>query len=146
MRETTASLDLEHTRAAFDSWRSTQPRRGRIPEHLWLHALALLAHYPISRVAQVLRLDYKQLRQRQLSAARLPVLDASQGPNFIELPAADFNGGTSSHKINFNSPPHIAETGLRLVFERNDGCRLTLCLPASDWDRLTALCTDFIRR
>ena len=145
MMDAPSSLDLERTRAAFDAWRSTQPRRRRIPDHLWQQALSLLHRYAISRVAHELRLDPKQLRQRKLSASQPLLPDASKGPNFIQVPTTDLDGGSSSPQISFNAPRHAADTGLRLIFEREDGCRLTLCLPASEWDHITALCTDFIR-
>ena len=137
--------DLDRTRAAFDSWRAAQPRRRRIPEYLWQQALSVLDRYPISRVAHTLRLDPKQLRQRKLSAAQRLPPDACNGHDFIEMPAVDLNIGSPVPQTMFNSSHHTAETDVRLIFERPDGCRLTLCLRASDWNRLTALCIEIIR-
>ena len=145
MREGTSSLELERTRAAFDCWRATQPRRRRLPEHLWLQALSLLDRYSISRVARELRLDPKQLRQRKLSIAQPLRSNSATGPSFIELRATDLNVGASAPVSRFNPSHHTADMVARLIFERIDGSRLTLSLPASDWDHITALCTSFMR-
>jgi hypothetical protein len=87
--QATSALDLERTRTTFETWRASQPRRRRIPEHLWHEALTLLERYSISRVAHVLRLDPEQLRQRQLSAAVPQLSDPTTGPSFVELRATD---------------------------------------------------------
>ena len=142
--QATSALDLDRTRAAFETWRASQPRRRRIPEHLWHEALTLLERYSISRVAHVLRLDPKQLRQRQLSAKKPRLSDPTTGPSFVELRATNLAGGSSTPVSRFNPSPHTADTVARLIFERTDGCRLTLSLPASDWDRITALCSSFM--
>ena len=97
--------DLARARSAFDAWRASQPARRRIPQHLWQMAIALLDHYSISRVAQTLRLDPKQLRQRKLSASRPLTPEASKAPNFIEMPTTDLDGGSSSPQISFNACP-----------------------------------------
>ena len=143
--QTTSALDLDRTRAAFDTWRASQPRRRRIPEHLWHEALTLLERYSISRVAHVLRLDPKQLRQRKLAAGKPRLSDPSAAPSFVELRPTDLNVGQSALVSSFNSSHHTADTDARLIFERSDGSRLTLYLPASDWDHITALCSSFMR-
>lgn len=123
----TSSLDLDCTRAAFDAWRSAQPRRCRIPEHLWQQALSLLDCYSISRVAHALRLDYKQLRQRQLAAEKPLSSNPATGPSFIELRPTDLSVGVSAPVSSFNSSRHTAETDARLIFGVPSVMRLATC-------------------
>ncbi len=124
--QATSALDLDRTRAAFETWRASQPRRRRIPEHLWLQALSLLDRYSISRVARELRLDPKQLRQRHLAAEQPLPSNPATGPSFIELHPSDLSVGVSTSVASCNSSRHTAHIDARLVFERSDGSRLTL--------------------
>ena len=131
MRETTSSLDLEHTRAEFDSWRSTQPRRRRIPEYLWLAAVRLLDRYPLTRTARELRLNSTELRKRQLAPQPLMAEITSTNPQFVEVPAADFSEHVSaSPKTAAAAERQFTTAPLRLQIERADGNRLTLWLPS----------------
>ena len=142
--EALTSPDLERTRAAFDAWRSSQPRRRRIPEHLWQMAATLLEHYPLSRVAHELRLSPKQLRWHKLAATRSLIAESESGLHFVRMHAGDFTTGPSTPRHDPDSLHRAAETKTRLIFERTDGSRLLLCLPASDWARIEELCTDFM--
>ena len=137
--------DLARTRMAFDTWRSSQPGRRRIPDHLWDAALALLDRYPLSRVCRELRLSPKQLRQRKLSVARSLTPDAVSGLHFVEMRASDLSLASATSPAVTNSHHRSAEANLHMIFERTDGSRLTLCLLPSDWDHITALCQGFMR-
>ena len=143
--QATSTDPLIRTRTAFETWRSSHAGRRRIPDHLWNAALALLSHYSLTRICRELRLSPKQLRQRQLSAARPLVPEAASGLQFVEMRATDLGSGPSTFKAVANSPRHTAEPGLRLIFERADGSRLTLCLPASDSTPIAAICETFMR-
>jgi hypothetical protein len=48
----------------LDQFRSTQPRRTRLPESLWQAAVELARQYGIYPVAHSLRLDYMGLKKR----------------------------------------------------------------------------------
>ena len=144
MHATSTDL-LIRTRTAFKTWRSSHAGRRRIPDHLWNAALALLSHYSLTRICRELRLSPKQLRQRQLSAATPLVHKAASGLQFVEMRVTDLGSGPSTFKAVANSPRHPAELGMRLIFERIDGSRLTLCLAAADWSQLTMLCANFMR-
>jgi hypothetical protein len=48
----------------LDQFRSTQPRRTKLPEPLWQAAVELARQYGIYPVAHPLRLDYMQLKKR----------------------------------------------------------------------------------
>ncbi len=137
--------DLARTRSAFETWRSSHQGRRRIPDHLSSEALALLDRYSISRVAHELRLDPKQLRQRKLSAAQPLVPDIARGPHFVQMHGADLGIGTSAPRAETDSHHYATETGMRLIFKRTDGSRLTLCLPAADWSQIAMLCANFMR-
>jgi len=69
----------------FDQFRSTQPRRTKLPEPLWQAAVDLAREHGIYPVAHPLRLDYVGLKKRlsgvSHSRARAPK------PKFVELTA-----------------------------------------------------------
>ena len=48
----------------FDQFRSTQPRRTKLPEPLWEAAVELARQHGLYSVAHPLRLDYVQLKKR----------------------------------------------------------------------------------
>jgi hypothetical protein len=48
----------------LDQFRSTRPRRTKLPESLWQAAVELARHYGVHPVARPLRLDYTRLKQR----------------------------------------------------------------------------------
>ena len=77
----------------LDQFRSTQPRRAKLPESLWQAAV-----YP---VAHPLRLDYMGLKKRLGGIATLR--RKSTKPVFVELTAPD---ATSPHEcaIDFECP------------------------------------------
>jgi hypothetical protein len=71
--------------------------------------------------------------------SRLPKATAarpSSRPAFVPLPAARL-GWSAAVPL-----PTTAE--IRLVWERADGTRLHLSLPASQWTQAEALCTAFL--
>lgn len=94
------SSELERARERFQAWRRERHRGERIPEDLWQIALKLVPEHGISRVVQVLRLDYYALKKR-LPATSQP----SDAPAFVELP----------------TPPPTA--GEECVMELEDGYR-----------------------
>ena len=70
----------------FDQFRSTQPRRTKLPESLWEAAVELAREHGIYSVAHPLRLDYMGLKKRigGISAIRRR---STKAATFIELPA-----------------------------------------------------------
>ncbi len=69
----------------LDQFRSTQPRRTKLPESLWQAAVELARQYGIYPVAHPLRLDYMGLKKRLdgVSSGR-----TATKPAFVELIAA----------------------------------------------------------
>jgi hypothetical protein len=67
----------------LDQFRSTQPRRTKLPESLWHAAVELARQYGIYSVAHPLRLDYMGLKKR-LGGGPVVRRKASK-PAFVEL-------------------------------------------------------------
>jgi hypothetical protein len=111
-----SSDDLARTRVLFEQWRATRQGRSKIPEELWQAVVALRA----------------RLREVENGNPLSP-------PAFVPLPLADWGGLTPSEPIT------TGEARIRLVWERTDGSRLRLSIPASQWTQAEALCTAFFR-
>ena len=67
----------------LDQFRSTQPRRTKLPESLWQAAVELARQYGLYPVAHPLRLDYMGLKRR-LGGGATRRRKTSQ-PAFVEL-------------------------------------------------------------
>ena len=67
----------------LDQFRSTQPRRTKLPESLWQAAVELARQYGLYPVAHPLRLDYMGLKRR-LGGASTRRRKTSK-PAFVEL-------------------------------------------------------------
>jgi hypothetical protein len=87
---TTISVAIEDLRRRLEEWRSTQPRRARLPEPLWSEATALARTQGLAATARALRLDYASLKKR---LQQLPAEAPDAPPAFVELlaPAAARN-------------------------------------------------------
>jgi hypothetical protein len=70
----------------LDQFRSTQPRRTKLPEPLWEAAVGLARQHGLYSVAHPLRLDYVQLKKR-LGGVTNFGKNATK-PAFVELVAA----------------------------------------------------------
>jgi hypothetical protein len=85
----------------LDQFRSTQPRRTKLPEPLWQAAVELARQHGIYSVAHPLRLDYTRLKERLGGIATLR--RKASKPVFVELTAPET---TSPHEcaIDFECP------------------------------------------
>jgi hypothetical protein len=103
----------------LDQFRSTQPRRTKLPESLWHAAVELARQYGIYSVAHPLRLDYMGLKKR-LGGGPVVRRKASK-PAFVELitpPATppeecviefeSFRGGKVRIQWKASAPPNWA--------------------------------------
>ena len=74
----------------LDQFRSTQPRRSKLPDSLWTAAAALAREHGIYAVAHPLRLDYvglkKRLAEAPVAARKTRKVNHSK-PAFVELSA-----------------------------------------------------------
>ena len=134
---TALSDDLSRTRTLFEHWRATRSGlREKIPEELWQAAVALRDRYPVSQLCRELHLSAGALRARLREAEAQPI--AATPTEFVPLrlemlglPGAD-------------RPATPTEAPIRLVWERADGTRLQLLLPASWWAQAESLCQAFL--
>jgi hypothetical protein len=67
----------------LDQFRSTQPRRTKLPESLWQAAVELARQHGVYSVAQPLRLDYMGLKKRLGEDPNLQ--QKATKPAFVEL-------------------------------------------------------------
>ena len=67
----------------LDQFRSTQPRRTKLPESLWQAAVELARQHGVYSVAHPLRLDYVGLKKRLGGGAMLR--RKARKPKFVEL-------------------------------------------------------------
>ena len=67
----------------LDQFRSTQPRRTKLPESLWQAAVELARQHGVYSVAHPLRLDYMGLKKRVGGVSRLR--RKATKPAFVEL-------------------------------------------------------------
>jgi hypothetical protein len=77
---------IEQLQREFDEFRSTRPRRARLPEPLWQSAVELAREHGLHAVAHPLRLDYAQLKKRL--GGVVTVSRKSASPAFVELIAS----------------------------------------------------------
>src|SRR3954453_3166675 len=131
-----SSDDLARTRAWFEQWRATRQGRSIIPEELWQAVVALHGRYSASQLCHELHLSAGALRARLREIENGSPLSP---PAFVPLPPADCGGLTPSEPIT------TGKARIRLVWERTDGSRLRLSIPASQWTQAEALCTAFFR-
>src|SRR2546427_5086232 len=72
--------ELQHQ---LDEFRSTQPRRRKLPESLWQTAVELAREHGVYAVAHPLRLDYVGQKKRLGGVPRLR--QKASKPAFVEL-------------------------------------------------------------
>jgi hypothetical protein len=128
--------DLSRTRALFEHWRAPRSGREKIPKEWWQAVIALRDRYPVSQLCRELHLSAGALRARWREAEVQPVAAAT--PEFVPLPWEVLGLPVA----NRTATPTGAR--IRLVWERADGTRLPLLLPASWWSRAESLCQAFL--
>jgi hypothetical protein len=122
----------------FEQWRARRSGlREKIPEPLWQAVVALRDRYPVSQLCRELHLSAGALRARLREAGGQPASTAT--PEFVPLPLEALGLPAASR------PVTAADAPIRLVWERADGTRLQLLLPASWWARAESLCQAFLR-
>ena len=96
--EPIAQLQLQ-----LDQFRSTQPRRTKLPESLWQAAVELARQHGVYSVAHPLRLDYTGLKKRLGGVPSLR--KKAPKPTFVELIAPPLaTPGLEECIIEFESP------------------------------------------
>lgn len=82
--ETSHEYTLESLAAELDEWRTSQDRRRRIPESLWMKAAELAKQIGVTRVSTTLRLSFDGLKRRMSVPQSLPIGDGDECPAFLE--------------------------------------------------------------
>jgi len=121
--KTTTKSDLTFAAAiarvqpALTAWRQRRKHREPIPEPLWRAMVRLARRYGLSRVAQVLRVNYTALKHRLVAtaAAQAPSSDAIAA-EFVEVPMSACPSGSQ----------------WVIELEDRDGSKLTLRLAQTD--------------
>lgn len=63
---TTNPDQLDIVKQAFQEWRDSRPKVGKIPIYLWEMVKPLMDEYPVSMVSRSLGLSHSQLKQNVL--------------------------------------------------------------------------------
>lgn len=129
-------VDLSDLTTRLDEWRQSHRKRARIPDHFYKSAVALLDRCSVSAICQ-------QTRLRPASLKKHAALTHAAGSPPVVPPPSPFLQLTTADLVPRRNP--VADSPARLLFERADGSRLTLHLPAADPAQLEALCQTFLR-
>jgi hypothetical protein len=83
----TFAAAIEQVQPALTAWRRRRKHRAPIPEPLWRAMARLARRYGLSRVAQVLRVNYTALKHRLVvSAAPQAPRSGAVAAEFVEVP------------------------------------------------------------
>jgi len=130
---TTIPAELLALKSRFDQWRATRSHiRERVPDELREAVVKLARRYPPALIRRVLKVDPWRMNG---SIPDKPVpTRKKQSTTFFQLP------------IEVSGPISIPNdaTSIRLQLERPDGVRLTLTVPALDFDSVRQFCADFL--
>ena len=137
--DSSVPVDLPDLKTQLDAWRGSHRKRARIPDHFYKTAVSLLDRYSVSAICQQTRLRPASLRKHAAPPQR-HVTAAPVGPPPSSSPFLQLNASALVPRL---APP--LDSPARLLFERADGARLTLHLPAADPAQLEALCATFLR-
>jgi hypothetical protein len=81
-KKTPIDDDFLELRGKLAEWRSSHPRRSRLPEEFWTTAVELARKHGLYRTARALPIDYANLRKRLNPGARSETVSR---PQFLEL-------------------------------------------------------------
>ena len=83
----TFAAAIERVQPALTAWRQRRKHREPIPEPLWRAMVRLARRYGLSRVAQVLRVNYTALKHRLVATAAPQVpRSGAIAAEFVEVP------------------------------------------------------------
>src|SRR5450759_1791445 len=122
---------IEQLRRELDQFRSTQPRRTKLPESLWQAAVELALQHGLYSVSHPLRLDYAGLKKRLCGVPSLR--QKAPKPTFVELIAPP--------------PPTLEECIIE--FESSSGGKMRVqwkSIAPPDWTSLLRAWRDAERR
>ena len=88
---TTTQGNLSEVIKAFENWRATRKHVGPIPESLWVLAKSLQASHTVSEIANALRLNHSQLKNKLTTTS----LEIKKPP--VTLIECSLNSPLSAH-------------------------------------------------
>lgn len=78
---------LDDARERMERWRQEHGGRRRIPEPFWVEATKLARRHGVYRVSQMLRLNFRRLKER-VDAEKAAPSKAEREISFVEIDAA----------------------------------------------------------
>lgn len=136
--ETTIPADLLDLKTRLDLWRANRKYlRQPLPADLRQEAIALSNRYPGSLLRRLLNLDPWRLKRSATKKPPTTTAPKQQPPTFFPLPTHTL--------LSTPAPAASPSADYRLLIERPDGARLTLCLPPLDLTSINRLAADFLR-
>jgi hypothetical protein len=160
--------ELLQLQTRFETWRANRKYlRESLPDELRSAAQEMLRRYPPSLIHRILKVYPSRLKKRppaKRSAPRAAAPKKKPTPLRPTRPGAPKHKSKSSSRVQvsalpqptffklptvaappLDSPSAHTPAPCRLQFERGDGSRLTLTLPASDASIIISLVADFLR-
>jgi hypothetical protein len=140
----TSSPELDRLKAQFEDWRASRVGKQRIPQQLLEETATLLKTHSMAAVSRVSLLDYRRLKQ--LAQADNLSRKNLSSPSFLEIKPEQIAASGSKPTLRPISPisASSADPICTIVFERIDGSRLTVSIPA-DGRQLANLCASLLR-
>jgi hypothetical protein len=116
-------LTLEMVCQHFEQWRETRPHgRSKIPERLWVEAISLVGHYPVTQVCKQLHLNPGSFNEHR--HGRLIEPNSSKNLHFIEVEvSSDPSKTLAVEEVEFERPD-----GLRMRLHHSDGFEMSSLL------------------
>lgn len=131
--------DLARLVARVSEWRASHPDRHHpLPAALWDEIAPLRERYPDQRLCRALHISTHSLRKHAGGPSRHQPHPRPTSPGFVPLPASPESLAPAPL-----SPS--SESILRLTWERPDGTRLTLSLPAPLRTELASILAPLLR-
>ena len=118
---------LDQLKHQLTAWRRNGHQHHRTPETIWREAVELARALGISRVAQVLRLNYAGLKRR-LTPNHVPSEESP--PTFVEL----------------KGPPPVSTGECRICLQDRTGGQMSVVMRAPDTAVLRELAQVFWQR
>ena len=98
---------LESVKAAFEHWRETRARQGKIPDHLWSQVKELLGSYSLTKICTTLKVIHVQIKEN--------ISEVSNEFQFVEVHGPAVSADMSSE-----------------FYGHNDRCSIELCRVSGD--------------
>ena len=89
---------LESVKAAFEHWRHTRIKQGKIPDELWMQVKSLLGQYSLTTICNSLKISHLQIKDKLAKETGEPQFIEVANPLPFEV--AGFNKEFCSIELN----------------------------------------------